>query len=320
MRNIIDINSDWLPATVPDVLPQGQKMYKRILPLNKEAEYVYYLEFISSVPNVELFLNEEKIDVHHGRYTIFRFDVTEQIVNGDNELDVLCDSDHPMLLANLIVVEKTHFSLDHFGDNGLSVRVTDASSQKASVHICASVTGSTENVMISYTVLTASGMMLANKSVPASHPEYECKLTKPSLWRGVTSPALYIAVASLAVNGSVTDQIVLPFGLTKVTASDHSDLLLNGTCIPQKDLTTSFDADPFVYDDADEDGTMLCCDLRTLCEEASDEADCKNQLTEYVLQHSYHPSILCWKLPKQWETLSSHVQELDPSRPVIVAD
>lgn len=67
--------------------------------------------------------------------------------------------------------------------------------------------------MISYTVLTTTGTMLANKSVPASAPEYICHLTNPCLWNGKTSPKLYVVVAGLIVNGATEDQIVLPFGL-----------------------------------------------------------------------------------------------------------
>ena len=42
MRNILNINSDWILST--EKTQDGKAVHKRILPLNKEDEYCYYLE------------------------------------------------------------------------------------------------------------------------------------------------------------------------------------------------------------------------------------------------------------------------------------
>ena len=108
MRNILNINSDWILST--EKTPDGKAVHKRILPLNKEDEYCYYLELLGAAPSMEVFVNQEKIGAHTGSYTLYRVDVTDQIVNGDNELDIVCDSEVPCLDASLIVVGKHHFS------------------------------------------------------------------------------------------------------------------------------------------------------------------------------------------------------------------
>lgn len=87
--------------------------------------------------------------------------------------------------------------------------------------------------MISYTVLTTTGTMLANKSVPASAPEYICHLTNPCLWNGKTSPKLYVVVAGLIVNGATEDQIVLPFGLRNLSMESNGSVIVNGLCVPE---------------------------------------------------------------------------------------
>lgn len=107
MRNILNINSDWILST--EKTPDGKAVHKRILPLNKEDEYCYYLELLGAAPSMEVFVNQEKIGAHTGSYTLYRVDVTDQIVNGDNELDIVCDSEVPCLDASLIVVGKHHF-------------------------------------------------------------------------------------------------------------------------------------------------------------------------------------------------------------------
>ena len=157
----------------------------------------------------------------------------------------------------------------------------------------------------------------ANKSVPVSAPEYICHLTNPCLWNGKTSPKLYVVVAGLIVNGSTEDQIVLPFGLRDLSMESNSSVLVNGLCVPEKDLIRTLESDPFVYDDMDEDGSFACVELKELCDIAADEKDCRNLLTEYVLQNAYHPSILCWKLPEDHADFAALLRELDSTRPVL---
>ncbi|MFR0956894.1 MAG: hypothetical protein ACLSFA_14435 [Roseburia inulinivorans] len=61
----------------------------------------------------------------------------DQIVNGDNELDIVCDSEVPCLGCQSTVVGKHHFSLDHFGDAGLTVIPEEISTSSASIRITA---------------------------------------------------------------------------------------------------------------------------------------------------------------------------------------
>ena len=317
MRNIIDINSEWILST--EKTKDGLSIHKRILPLYKEEDYCYYLEFLSAVPSLEIRLNGENIGVHNGTYSLFRIHVTDIIVNGDNELDLCCEGECPALIANLILVEPLHFSLEHDGDPGMQIQPVEISPDSASVKFHAFPNQVPEEAMISYSILTTSGTMLANKSVPASSPEYICRLTHPNLWNGILAPALYVAVAAFISGGKIVDQIVLPFGLRTVTTDSRERLALNGTPVPEKDLSTTLEADPYFYDDMDESGSCLCADLSQICHSCKDPNDAKKQIREYVLQHSYHPSILCWKLPADDADLADLVRELDPYRPVLLS-
>lgn len=263
-------------------------------------------------------MNGEKIAVHNGSFTIFRVDVTDKIVNGDNELDVCCTGDRPAVVANLILVESTHFSLDHYGDAGMLVQPSEVMASSASVKLRAYTNCVPEDAMISYTVLTTTGTMLANKSVPASSPEYVCHLSNPNLWQGKASPALYVAVAAFISSGRIVDQIVLPFGLRTVTTDARDHLAVNGSPVPEKEVLRTTETDPYFYDDMDAAGTFLCADLTPLCNGCTNTADCELQIREFVLQHSYHPSILCWKLPADAADLANVIREVDPYRPVLL--
>lgn len=316
MRNIIDINSEWILST--EKKEDGTSVHKRILPLYKEDNYAYYLEFLSAAPVMEISLNGEKIAVHNGSFTLFRVDVTDRIVNGDNELDVCCTGDCPAVVANLILVESTHFSLDHYGDAGMLVQPSEVTASSASVKLRAYTNCVPADAMISYTILTTTGTMLANKSVPASSPEYVCHLSNPSLWHGKVSPSLYVAVAAFISGGRIVDQIVLPFGLRTVTTDARDHLAVNGSPVPEKEVLRTTETDPYFYDDMDTAGTFLCADLTPLCNGCTDTADCELQIREFVLQHSYHPSILCWKLPADAADFANVIREVDPYRPVLL--
>ena len=61
MRNILNINSDWILST--EKTPDGKAVHKRILPLNKEDEYCYYLELLGAAPSMEVFVNQEKSEI-----------------------------------------------------------------------------------------------------------------------------------------------------------------------------------------------------------------------------------------------------------------
>ena len=104
----------------------------------------------------------------------------------------------------------------------------------------------------------------------------------------------------------------------------NGSVLVNGLCVPEKDLIRTLESDPFVYDDMDEDGSFACVELKELCDIAADEEDCKNLLTEYVLQNAYHPSILCWKLPEDhadfaWAVIRILAEEVEISSGITVS-
>lgn len=312
MRNIIDINSEWMLSTDknnPDVT-----IHKRILPLLKEDTYCYYLELLSAVSSMDIFINGEKIASHTGSFSPFYLDITDRIVNGDNELDIHCNGDVPCQSASLVIVGKTHFQM---GAAGLAIVPTSITAASASIRICAHGNHLPENALISYTVLTTSGMMLANKSVPAHTPEYVCHLTSPHLWNGSISPDLYVVIAGLIIDGQVEDQVILPFGLRTVNALSGNLISVNGTALPENGLLFTLEADPYAYDDMDESGTCVCVDFTDLCQNTTSEEDCQKQLISYVQENAYHPCILCWKLPEGYEEYASVLRETDPTRPVL---
>ena len=94
----------------------------------------------------------------------------------------------------------------------------------------------------------------------------------------------------------------------------NGSVLVNGLCVPEKDLIRTLESDPFVYDDMDEDGSFACVELKELCDIAADEEDCRNLLTEYVLQNA--PSILSAGNSRKMGAILP-LSQLDSTRPVL---
>ena len=209
MRNIIPIQSDW-----SSYQNEGYSYYKQILPLEKESDTVYYVSFQGNIPEMTILCNDEEITSCKGDVSVFHADLTRAIMNGDNEL-LICStvpfSEDGSCEVELVLVNQCHFALSLENSPSITIQPEQVSSEKAEIRICASVLNAPEDAMISYTILDASNMILANKSVPVSSPEYVSHLNHPHLSPDIENPYYYTLVATLSAGGTVVDQLVYAF-------------------------------------------------------------------------------------------------------------
>lgn len=141
--------TDWQTVTVPHTWNnldgqdggndyyRGAGWYRRTLTLEKEAGKVYYLEFLGVNSVADVYVNGTHLGQHRGGYTLFRFDATEALQNGENTVLVKADnSPFPDVIpleadftffggiyreVYLCTAEKTHFSLSDFGSDGVQI-------------------------------------------------------------------------------------------------------------------------------------------------------------------------------------------------------
>lgn len=133
------------------------------LNIEKDISKEYWLEFLGANSVVDLYVNGAHIGQHRGGYTLFRFDITDALVNGINQILVCADNspfaDVIPLTAdftffggiyrdvNLIVCEKTHFALDDYGSDGVYVTYNNSPEirDKAVLNVSALLNGAADS-------------------------------------------------------------------------------------------------------------------------------------------------------------------------------
>ncbi|MGN1160992.1 MAG: sugar-binding domain-containing protein, partial [Candidatus Fimenecus sp.] len=166
MKNTISLNKDWLfyygyadkdtdfesinceKTDLPhtwnnldgqdggDDYARGTGWYMKKIHIQKENRRCF-LEFygVNSVANV--YVNGVYIGEHRGGYTLFRFDITGAVKDGENTIIVCADnSPFPDVIpleadftffggiyreVNLILTDELHFALDNFGSDGVTL-------------------------------------------------------------------------------------------------------------------------------------------------------------------------------------------------------
>lgn len=67
---------------------RGACCYIKKITLNKKENTLYYLEFYGANSVANVYVNGAHIGEHRGGYTLFRFDITGALKNGENDIAV----------------------------------------------------------------------------------------------------------------------------------------------------------------------------------------------------------------------------------------
>ena len=163
-NSLFDLNdSDWQNIVIPHTWNnydgqdggnnylRGKGWYKYNFYTEINTDRDYFLEFYGVNAVCTIFVNGRKAGIHDGGYTLFRFNITDFIQNGENEILVSADNspfpDVVPLTADftffggiyrevyIIAVPKTHFSLDDFGSDGVYLSYANDESIANQVHL-----------------------------------------------------------------------------------------------------------------------------------------------------------------------------------------
>lgn len=125
------------------------------LPAEYEGKSVW-LEFQGAANVTTLFVNGKIVDKHKGGYSTFRFDISENLIYGQENLIVVSVSNvHDSTVAplsgdftlfggiyrnvNLIVCESVHLDMDNYGTGGFFVTQSEVSSAAAKLSVAATL-------------------------------------------------------------------------------------------------------------------------------------------------------------------------------------
>lgn len=240
---------------------RGLCWYKKIFMLdNVDGEIYIEFEGVNSVAN--MYLNGEHIGEHKGGFSTFRFNITNQVVSGENTLIVGADNSHiediyPLMAdftfcggiyrdVKLITVGRTHFDLDDYGSSGVFVTQTDTSKDIAKLNFKAKINNVNNSceALLKVEVQNADGKLnnfilsiLEIDAYTKTEAQLNLDIKNPILWHGKSNPYLYNVIFTLSIQGEVIDRIEVKTGLRYYEIKPDKGFYLNGEHIKLKGIS-----------------------------------------------------------------------------------
>ncbi len=254
----------WQAVTLPHSYGdyRGPAWYRRTLkvsqPNNGKNGQRHYLEFDGAFLTTEVWLNGRPVGRHAGGFARFRFDVTELLQAGDNELvvrtDNAPDNDVPPLggdytmygglyrQVRLVTTGDVHFDMLDYGGPGVYFKPGAVSRDSAALAWTARARNERDRpvrAVVTTRLRDAAQRVVASASKTVTLPPrstvevaLQAVLPSPHLWQGVQDPYLYTSEAELAAQDSggkgPDDRLSFQAGLRDIRLDPQRGLLLNG--------------------------------------------------------------------------------------------
>ena len=363
MRKFVNLNDNWIftyhdgnkqtvniPHTWNNIDGQdgGNDYYRGTCTYNKTFEaplfnenQCVYLQFKGVNASAKVYLNGNIIITHDGGYSTFRVDITDHI-RETNELTVEVDNSvndkvYPQKAdftfyggiyrdVDLIILNKNHFDMDHYGGNGLMITpVVDGLNGKVNVKTWNNCEGD-----VSVSLLDADGCVVAS----GNGTDCDITIENVHLWNGLDDPYLYSCKAVLSVDGNNVDEISAKFGVRSFRVDPKEGFFLNGKSYPLRGvcrhqdwkgignaITTEhhdtdmelirevgantirlahYQHDQYFYDLCDKYGMIVWAEIPYISEHMPNgRENTISQMKELIIQNYNHPSIITWGLSNE---------------------
>ena len=305
-------------------------------PVYDPAQQQVWLQFEGVNASAAVLLNGQQLCTHDGGYSTFRAEVTE-LLQAENQLTVRVDNSvndrvYPQKAdftfyggiyrdVSLLVVNKNHIALGHFGDTG--VKITPALQENsADIRVETLVEGSGT---VTVELLDAEGRTVAK----GEGENTSLHLDAPHLWNGVKDPYLYTCVVRLLQDGQPVDEVTTRVGLRSFSVDAKKGFFLNGKPYPLHGVSRHQDRkglgnaitremhdedmalirelgantvrlahyqhDQYFYDLCDQYGMVVWAEIPYISEHLPNgRENTISQMKELIHQNYNHPSIVCW--------------------------
>lgn len=317
------------------------------------AGYRLYVEIPAASQSGRVVVNGTEVAYHEGGYSNFRADITDALSSDGKNLLAVCVSNaetthiYPQMAdftfygglyrgLNLITVPNTHFDLDHWGAQGLTVQAKPDGTG-AVISLRSWAVNADENYTVRYQITDNQGKIAAEVWRPAVQPSAaEIYLPDAHLWQGVDDPYLYTCKASLVRRNETVDEVECSFGIREFCVDPEKGFFLNGKSMPLRGVSRHQDKlgkgvalskeDHYedakiiaelgantirlahyqhsqdFYDACDEYGFIIWAEIPFISSQSDDPAaheNCRTQIQELVHQNINHPSICFWGISNE---------------------
>ena len=278
MRQIINFNSKWaftkmadsVPATMPEKwdfvnVPHcwnaidgqdGDNDYyrgtcyyaKQLKKIDLPEADRYYIEFKGTNSSATLYVNGKELAVHHGGYSTWRVDITDELVE-ENLVVVAVDNSanetvYPQMAdftfyggmyrdVNIIAVNNAHFDLDYYGGPGVMVTpAIDGANANVNAKAFANCDGD-----VQFVIKNADGDVVATATANGKEASADMVIENVHLWNGRPDPYLYTLEATLVVDGQAVDFVSTRFGCRTFEINADNGFILNGKEYPLRGVS-----------------------------------------------------------------------------------
>ena len=307
---------------------------------DRETQQVY-LEFAGVNASAKVTLNGKAVMTHDGGYSTFRGDITEYL-QPENTLTVEADNSvndrvYPQKAdftfyggiyrdVKLVILNKTHFDMDHFGGSGLAVTPTvEGKTGKVRVQ-----TWHTGEASVQIRLLDADGKEVAT----GEGADITLTVENVRLWDGLKDPYLYRCEATLLANGQPMDQVSCNAGFRFYSFDPQKGFFLNGRSYPLQGVSRHQDRkgignallkehheedmalirelgantirlahyqhDQYFYDLCDKYGMVIWAEIPYISEHMpKGRENTVSQMKELIVQNYNHASIVVWGISNE---------------------
>ena len=209
----------------------------------------YYLEINGANSSAKIHWNGKCVASHHGGYSTWRVDVTDEIaasnlvvIEVDNSANTTVYPQNADFTfyggvyrdVNLICVSESHFDLCYYGGPGIKVTpIVDG--DKASVEVEVFVKNRKEDQYFQYTIVDAEGNAVANAI--STETKFSCVLENVHKWHGRKDPYLYTCEVNLVEGKEILDNVSTRFGCRSFEIDPDKGFILNGEAYPLRGVS-----------------------------------------------------------------------------------
>ena len=306
----------------------------------------YFIEFNGANSSCDVYVGEKNLFHHDGGYSTFRVDVTDY-ADKDFILTAIVDNSandfvYPQMAdftfygglyrdVNIIATNKTHFDLEYYGGNGLTVTPI-VNGENADVEIQTYVKGLNDGDQIEYVVLDQDEKVVFTTTT--SELKVNFTIENCNLWNGIENPYLYKAQAFIVKDGKKVDGVSANFGCRYFEIDANNGFILNGKEYPLRGVSRHQDRwgignallpkhhdediefilevgantirlahyqhDQYFYDLCDKKGLVIWAEIPYISKHLPNgRENTISQMKELIVQNYNHPSIVVWGLSNE---------------------
>ncbi len=324
---------------------RGTCIYEKNFPAPEHSENErVYLEFNGVNASAKVILNGAIVMTHDGGYSTFRTDITDHLLE-ENHMIVEVDNSkndrvYPQKAdftfyggiyrdVKLIIVNKYHFDLDHFGGRGIAVRPeVEGGAEDAAIWV--RTWHNAESGKVEILLRDADGNIVGT----GDDNDETIVIEKAHLWHGIVDPYLYYCEATLFMDGEPVDRVGCHFGVRSFKIDAQRGFFLNGKEYPLRGVCrhqdwkgignaitkehhdtdmeiireigantirlAHYQHDQYFYDLCDKYGMVVWAEIPYISEHMPNgRKNTISQMKELLVQCYNHPSICVWGISNE---------------------